>query len=65
MYSVNQYFNTLHWVYHSNVGIVIYNMDEACVTNDDVDDGVWVLDGIDVDELPGMLLPFDYYLMCF
>ena len=29
-------------------------MDKACVTNDDVDDGVWAVDGVDLDELPGL-----------
>ena len=55
VFSINRYFNNVHHMYHTEAGIPIYNMDEACVTNDDVNDGVWVLDGIDTDELPGLM----------
>ena len=34
--------------------MLIYNVDEAIVCNDDVDSGVYAVDGVDLDELAGM-----------
>ena len=57
VFSINRYFNNVHHVYHTNTGILIYNMDEACITNDDVDNGVWALDGTDIDKLSALSGP--------